>query len=110
MKNDTRRHLLRTITLGGGAIAATRIPTTWKAPIVEAVILPVHAQATDSTSLLSASQTTQSPTTGSTTQSPTSTTTTLSPTSTTTAAPGGGGGEEETGGGGGAEEEMVAMP
>ncbi len=74
MKNDTRRNLLRTLTLGGGAFASTRMPAAWKAPIVEAVILPAHAQATDNTDQLGTAAASDEQTTASTTQAPASTT------------------------------------
>ncbi len=50
MKNE-RRNLLRALTLGGGAVAATRLPATWSKPVVDSVTLPAHAQ----TSLVSVS-------------------------------------------------------
>ncbi len=44
-----RRELLKALTLGGGAVAATQLPTTWTKPVVDSVTLPVHAQTTSET-------------------------------------------------------------
>jgi hypothetical protein len=46
MKNN-RRELLKTLTLGGGVVTLSHIPTTWSRPVVESVVLPVHAQTTE---------------------------------------------------------------
>ncbi len=43
---DKRRELLKALTLGGGAVAATQLPTSWTKPVVDSVTLPVHAQTT----------------------------------------------------------------
>lgn len=47
MKNkplNTRRKLLLGLT--GGVVATSQLPSTWQKPIVNAVMLPVHAQTT----------------------------------------------------------------
>ncbi len=43
---DKRRDLLKALTLGGGAVAATRLPANWSKPVVDSVMLPLHAQTT----------------------------------------------------------------
>jgi len=43
MKNN-RRKLLKALTLGGGAVTITKLPTTWSKPVLESVMLPAHAQ------------------------------------------------------------------
>ncbi len=43
-----RRDLLKALTIGGGAVATTQVPSTWSKPVVESVILPAHAQTTES--------------------------------------------------------------
>ncbi len=40
---DRRRELLKALSLGGGAVAVTRLPATWSSPVVDAVTLPAHA-------------------------------------------------------------------
>ena len=45
---DSRRKLLKSITVGSSAIVAGKsLPESWTRPIVDSVILPVHAQTTD---------------------------------------------------------------
>lgn len=50
MTNKTkpsRRRLLKTIAAAGGAITAAKaLPENWTKPVVDSVLLPVHAQAT----------------------------------------------------------------
>ena len=42
----SRRKLLKSIALGGGAIAVGKtLPQSWTRPVVESVMLPAHAQA-----------------------------------------------------------------
>ncbi len=43
---DKRRELLKALTLGGGAVTLTRVPGYWSKPVVDAVVLPAHAQTT----------------------------------------------------------------
>ncbi len=43
---DKRRELLKALTLGGGAVAATQLPSTWSKPVVDSVMIPAHAQTT----------------------------------------------------------------
>jgi len=43
---DGRRRLLKTLTLCGSVVTVTKLPTTWRKPVVEAIALPVHAQLT----------------------------------------------------------------
>lgn len=43
---DKRRDLLKALTLGSGAVAATQLPSNWSKPVVESVVLPGHAQTT----------------------------------------------------------------
>jgi len=45
MKDD-RRRLIKSMAIGGGAVAVTRMPTEWSRPVVETVVLPAHAQTT----------------------------------------------------------------
>jgi hypothetical protein len=43
-RNRARRHILRTLVVGGGAMTAARAtPETWVKPVVESIILPGHA-------------------------------------------------------------------
>ncbi len=45
---DSRRKLLKSLTLGGGAITTmSQLPSTWSKPVVDSVILPAHAQTTE---------------------------------------------------------------
>jgi hypothetical protein len=42
---EGRRRLLKTLLAGGAAVTATTVlPDTWKKPIIDSVIVPVHAQ------------------------------------------------------------------
>ncbi|MCP4010585.1 MAG: hypothetical protein GY726_13885 [Proteobacteria bacterium] len=43
MKKE-RRKLLKTLTLGGGMVTLTNLPSTWSKPVVESLVLPAHAQ------------------------------------------------------------------
>jgi hypothetical protein len=45
MKSN-RRNLIKALTLGGGVLSASKIPTAWAAPVVDSVLLPAHAQTT----------------------------------------------------------------
>ncbi|KAA3630797.1 MAG: tail fiber domain-containing protein [Proteobacteria bacterium] len=45
MKNS-RRDLLKAMTLGTGAVGAAKLPSTWTKPVVESVTIPAHAQTT----------------------------------------------------------------
>jgi len=50
--NDNRRKLLKSIVAGSGAVIAGKsLPETWSKPVVNAVLLPAHAETTDSASL-----------------------------------------------------------
>ncbi len=40
---ERRRELLRALTLGGGAVAVTQLPSNWSRPVVDRVLLPAHA-------------------------------------------------------------------
>ena len=43
---EGRRQLLKAIALGGGAVVAVKIlPESWTTPVIDTVMLPVHAQA-----------------------------------------------------------------
>ena len=43
---QSRRKLLKSIALGSGAIALGKtLPDSWTKPVIESVVLPVHAQA-----------------------------------------------------------------
>jgi hypothetical protein len=44
---SSRRKLLKTLVTGGGAVVAAKtLPSEWTRPIVDRIILPVHAQST----------------------------------------------------------------
>jgi len=46
-RGDARRRLLKSLALGGGALAATgSLPDRWQRPAIDGVLLPAHAQAT----------------------------------------------------------------
>lgn len=79
---DARRKAVRAIVLGGGAVVGAKsVPSEWAAPIVNSVVLPVHAATTDDTDASSGGQTTAAPT-----SAPTSAPT-AAPTSAPTEAP-----------------------
>lgn len=60
--NDSRRKLLKSLAAGSGAVVAGKgLPESWSKPIVDAVMLPAHAETTDDTESLPT--TTASPTT-----------------------------------------------
>lgn len=48
INTPTRRKLL--LGLGGTALGASQLPQTWSKPIIDSVILPVHAQTTSPSS------------------------------------------------------------
>lgn len=50
-KINSRRNLLKALTVGGGAVTVTRLPATWSKPAVETVMLPAHAQTTSGAAL-----------------------------------------------------------
>jgi len=43
VNHRSRRDSLKTLLAGGSAILAGRIPEVWTRPVVEAIVLPVHA-------------------------------------------------------------------
>lgn len=48
-QNDSRRKLLKSIAAGSGAVVAGKsLPESWSKPIIDSVVLPVHAETTDS--------------------------------------------------------------
>jgi len=52
MSNELRRKLLKSITFGSGALVAGKsLPENWTKPVVNSVLLPTHAQTTDTGSL-----------------------------------------------------------
>ena len=58
----SRRKLLKTIATGSGAVAAGKsLPESWSRPVVDAVMLPAHAETTDES--ISDPTTTVAPTT-----------------------------------------------
>ena len=74
--NESRRAALRKILIGGGAITGAKfLPDEWTKPIVNAIVVPAHAQSTGPT-------TAPPTTTTSTTPAPPTTTTTPAPTTT----------------------------
>jgi len=45
-RTEGRRHLLKAVTVGGGAVVVgTSLPAAWTKPVIESVVLPAHAQA-----------------------------------------------------------------
>ena len=47
-KHNSRRKLLKTIAAGSGAVAAgNTLPESWSRRLVDSVLLPTHAEATD---------------------------------------------------------------
>jgi len=49
--NDSRRKLLKSIAAGSGAVVAGKsLPESWSKPVIDSVMLPVHASTTDDTS------------------------------------------------------------
>ena len=47
--NDSRRKLLKSIAAGSGAVVAGKsLPESWTKPMVDSVLLPSHAETTDS--------------------------------------------------------------
>lgn len=50
MSEQNRRKVLKSIAAGGGAIVAGKsLPESWSKPVVNAVMLPAHAETTDDT-------------------------------------------------------------
>ncbi len=46
--NDSRRKLLKSIAAGSGAVVAGKsLPESWSKPVINSVVLPVHAETTD---------------------------------------------------------------
>ncbi|MCP3999369.1 MAG: hypothetical protein GY727_00440 [Gammaproteobacteria bacterium] len=46
--NDSRRKLLKSIAAGSGAVVAGKsLPESWSKPVIDSVVLPVHAETTD---------------------------------------------------------------
>ena len=43
--SHSRRNLLRALSVGG-VVGATQLPASWSKPVVDAVVLPAHAQTT----------------------------------------------------------------
>ena len=43
---NSRRKLLKALTLGGSAATVAKLPTVWSRPVLETVALPTHAQTT----------------------------------------------------------------
>ena len=43
----SKRKLLKSAAVGGGAVSLTALPTEWTRPIVASVVLPAHAEQTD---------------------------------------------------------------
>ncbi len=51
--NDSRRKLLKSIAAGSGAVVAGKsLPESWSKPVIDSVILPVHATTTSATCIL----------------------------------------------------------
>lgn len=46
MKNN-RRNLIKVLTLGGVSVTSNKIPLKWSRPIVESIVLPAHAQTSE---------------------------------------------------------------
>ncbi len=48
--NDNRRKLLKSIAAGSGAVVAGKsLPESWSKPVIDSVVLPVHAETTNET-------------------------------------------------------------
>lgn len=76
---NRRRQILKSLALGGGTmVGLTHLPGRWVKPVIEAVVIPAHAQT--STTTTTATPTTTA--TATTTSAPTTTTTTVAPTTT----------------------------
>lgn len=45
ISNAARRRLLKSLAIGGAVIAGKNLPAGWSRPVVDAVVLPAHAQA-----------------------------------------------------------------
>jgi hypothetical protein len=57
--NDSRRKLLKSIAVGSGAVVAGKsMPESWSKPVVNAVMLPAHAETTDDSGSLPGEPTT----------------------------------------------------
>ena len=48
ISNKSRRNLLKSLVAGGAAMSVKTMPESWTKPVVNAVILPAHAQSTPS--------------------------------------------------------------
>ncbi|MCP4000554.1 MAG: hypothetical protein GY727_06575 [Gammaproteobacteria bacterium] len=47
-KNEVRRKLLKSLAAGSGAVVAGKnLPESWSKPVIDSVMLPVHAETTD---------------------------------------------------------------
>lgn len=44
MSDQSRRNILKAIGAGGAVVAGKSLPRSWRKPIVDSVVLPVHAQ------------------------------------------------------------------
>lgn len=56
MSDQSRRKVLKSIALGGGAVVATKtLPESWLKPVVKSVLLPAHAQTSACASGITAS-------------------------------------------------------
>ena len=57
-RKSNRRKLLKSIAAGGGAVVAGKsLPESWTKPVVDSVLLPVHAATTDDTQAASGTNT-----------------------------------------------------
>ena len=86
MKNNkvSRRRALK-IVASGAVVATIALPSKWTRPIVEAIVVPAHAQASPTTT--NGTTSTLPPTTGTVTTTATTTPTTTTPAPTTSPVP-----------------------
>jgi len=82
MNDTTRRRVLQILTVGG-LTATILIPSRWIKPVVEAIVVPAHAQASPRAPLRGTTRTTGTGTTGTTRTTGTTTSTTVTTTPTT---------------------------
>jgi hypothetical protein len=47
VQKETRRKVLRNTLIGGAVISTGALPEKWSKPVLDSVILPVHAETTD---------------------------------------------------------------